>query len=446
MATVDKIKRVLIISFLFAPLNNIGATRISKFVKYLPHFGWEPIVLTVDTVGGGLQPLRLGAEEENVVRTPYFDLAPTIYQMLTKGKVTSRPRPLKLRYPSLRRLIYKLIHLMQPVYKLPLLRPLTMDPIGWYPHAIKKGLEITAERNIDILFSTYGPSTPHLVASHLHKKTGIPWVAEFRDLWSAHPYSVKCQPFLFFEQQLEKKVMKACDLLISVSEPWAQQLGTLHCKRAITIPNGFDEDDYVEVVPLTPNFTITYTGRIYPGKRDPALFFEAMAELRQEAKISPDDLEIRFFGNNVSETITPLIKKYGLNELVKVYGFVSFNESIRKQKESTALLLLEWNNEREKGTYPAKIFEYLGAKRPVLAIGVKDGEVDKLLKESGSGILVNKVKDIKEIILKWVGEFKQYRSIVSYYDPKQEIISCYTRREASAKLAKAFDEVLIQKR
>lgn len=140
------------------------------------------------------------------------------------------------------------------------------------------------------------------------------------------------------------------------------------------------------------------------------------------------------------------VKKHGLNELVKVYGFVSFNESIRKQKESTTLLLLGWNDERDKGTYTGKIFEYLGAMRPILAIGVKDGVVDKLLKESGSGILANEVEHIKEIIVKWVGEFKQYQSIVSYYDPNQEIISCYTRREASARLAEAFDEVIARKK
>ncbi|MFC1870795.1 glycosyltransferase [Chloroflexota bacterium] len=434
--------KVLIISFLFAPMNHIGSIRITKFAKYLPDFGWEPVVLTVDAVRGISQTLPSEVVGVNIVRTPYFDLVPTVNQMLTRGKAAPFKRAPEPSYSSLRLLIYRLLRLMKPIYNLPIFRPLTIEPIGWYPYAVRKGLQIAAEQNIDIIFSTYGPSIPHLVASCLYRKTGIPWVAEFRDLWSSNPYVKDYQPFQFIEQQLEKRTLKACDLLISVSEPWAQQVGTLHNKRAITIPNGFDEDDYLETVPLTPKFTITYTGQIYPGKREPTSFLQAIGELRHEAKISPHDLEVRFFGNNVSETINPLIKKLDLNELVKVYGFVPFSESVKKQKESSALLLLGWNDERDKGALTGKIFEYLGAGRPILSSGVKGGEIDKLLKASSSGILTNEVEDIKDIILKWVGEFKQYQEIRSYYNPNQEIISYYTRREATAKLARAFDTVI----
>ena len=77
---------------------------------------------------------------------------------------------------------------MRPVYTLPLIRTLTLEPAGWYRHALKKGLEILSKEKFDVIFSSYGPSMSHLIASKLHKQTGVPWVAEFRDLWSLNAY------------------------------------------------------------------------------------------------------------------------------------------------------------------------------------------------------------------------------------------------------------------
>ena len=227
-----------------------------------------------------------------------------------------------------------------------------------------------------------------------------------------------------------------------MSELWANKLQAFHSKKTIAIPNGFDEEDYTESVPLTPKFTITYTGNIYPGKRDPMPLFEAIAELKQEGKLSLDDLEVRFFGSNVAETLSPLVEKYSLWDFVKMYGFVSFSESIKRQKESIVLLLLSWNDPRDRGTLTGKVFEYLGAGRPILALAFKGGEIDNLLQESGCGIVANEVDEIKDILTKWLEEFRQCREITSHYSPNEEVIKSYTRREQARKLAACFDEVV----
>lgn len=434
-----KKRRVLIVSFLFPPVNNMGAVRIGKFAKYLPQFGWEPIVLTVDRVKGQPQTLPVEVDEANIVRTPYFALGPFVrYRLVGDANASSQEIA---KGSSWGQRAYRLIRLMRFIYLRPEVSFFINEPWGWYPYALRKGLEVNKSK-VDIIFSTFGPRVSHLVASRLRQRTGIPWVAEFRDLWSLNPYFNKSRPFQFLEEQFEKMIMKNNSLLATVSEPLAKELEAFHSRKTIVIPNGFDEEDYTENVPLTPEFTITYTGNIYPGKHDPTPLFQAIAELRQEGRISPDDLEVRFFGSNVAETLSPSIKKYRLQELVRIYGFVPFKESIKKQKESTVQLLLGWNDPRGKGTYTAKIFEYLGAARPVLAIAFKGGEIDRLLARTGGGILATEVGEIKEILLKWVDEFRQYGRISSYYNPNQEIIKHYTRREQARKLAIAFDEVI----
>jgi len=441
-ATESNKRKVLIVSFYFPPTNSIAAVRVGKFAKYLPQFGWQPIVLTADKVKGYSQTLPVEINEANIIRTPYFAFGPTIYYELTGGQRTIYQAPPKI--STWRKALYKLIRLMRPVYTLPVIRTLALEPIGWYRPALKKGLETISKEKIDIIFSSYGPSLSHFVASKLHKQTGIPWVAEFRDLWSLNPYFRKIQPLHFFEKELEKKVLKNSDLLVTVSEPAAKQLESLHSKEVATIHNGFDAEDYTENVSLTGKFTITYTGNIYPGKRDPTPLLQAVAVMKGEGRISANDFEVRFFGGDTLASLLHTIEEYHINEIVKIYGLIPFEESIRRQKESTVLLFLGWNDPSEKGAYTGKIFEYLGARRPILAVGLKGDVVDELLKETGAGVLVNEVNEIKTLLSQWMHEFKQSGEVLSHFRHDSGAVSRYTRKQQVAKLAQLLGQTLKQ--
>ncbi len=433
-------RKVLIVSFYFPPTNSMAAVRVGKFAKYLPSFGWEPLVLTVDKIKGLQQTLPLEIDNSNVIRTTYFALGSAIFHRLTGyGRTDGQPpRQNSKRMESL----YKIARLGQSVYTLPLLRLLALEPIGWYRPAISKGLEIINRHKVDVIFSSYGPAMSHVIASRLHKETGIPWVADFRDLWSLNHYHRKVQPFYFFGQKSEKKVMKGCNLLITVSEPFSDYLERLHNKKVVTIHNGFDDEDYRQEVPLTRKFTITYTGNIYAGKQDPTPLFKAIAELAGEDKISPANFEVRFFGGNSLASLAPAIEQYNLEDLVKIYGLVPFTESVKRQKESTILLQLMWtDNISEKGIYTGKLFEYLGARRPILATGPEGGLVDRLLAESGAGIVVNNAQEIKAVLANWIEEFNRSGAIISNYKPDNDVIYRYTRKKQAERLAHIFDRL-----
>ncbi len=444
MTAAEDKKKVLIVSFYFPPENIIPSIRIGKFAKCLPEFGWEPIVLTVDRVRGIPQTLPVEIDEANIVRTSYFDIGTFIQQRLSSTENTSlQTQAGGGKEANWKRKLLKVIHLMRPIYTVPLFQTLLLDYNGWYPYGVKRGLQIIAKHKIDAIFSSYSPSVSHFIASTLNRKAKIPWIAEFRDPWTLNPYLRKIQPFQLLEEQLERRTMRNATLLVAPSDFWANRLESFHSIQTVTIPNGFDEEDYLENVPLTTKFTITYTGKVY-HQRDPTPLFEAVAALKQEGSITPDDLEICFFGSDIGDMLPPLVEKYGLHDYVKMYGFIPFKESIRKQKESSVLLLLSWNDPRDEGTLTAKVFEYMGARRPILALGFRGGAIDKLLREGGCGILANEASEIKSILIKWLEEFKKHGEITSFYYPDEKVIKNYTRREQTRKLAEVFNGVVNQ--
>jgi glycosyltransferase involved in cell wall biosynthesis len=437
--TGGKNKRVLIVSFYFPPANSVAAVRVGKFAKYLPQFGWEPVVLTADTSKDQPQGLPVEIDEANVFRTPYFALYSSLYQNLKGNQVNTSEAASRKFYwkePA-----YRAVRLAQPIYTLSILAPIISDPIGWYPHAIKKGRELLNKYEFDAIFSSYAPSTSHFVARRLHKISGIPWVAEFRDLWALN-HNARTTRFLrYLTCRLERRLMKRSSLLVAASEPAAAQLAKLHFKKATPILNGFDQDDYVEDIPLTSKFTITYTGQIYTGKQDPTLLCRVLKESRGEGKISPSNFEARFFGGGSLAVVKQLIERYVLNDLVKVYDHVPFRESVKRQKESSVLLMLKWNDPMEKAIYTGKLFEYLGAKRPILAVGsFADEYVDNVIIESGTGVVVDNVPVLKDILSRWLDEWRNSGSIVSHWEPRVDVIQRYTRRAQAAKLAQLLQE------
>jgi hypothetical protein len=439
-------KTVLIVSYLFPPVNTIGAVRIGKLAKYLPEFGWTPVILTSITTDSMPQSLPVEIPSSQVIRT----LSYSIYSKIV-GESSEICRN-SLRTPSssntntilkLRVILVSLLRSIKFIYSLPLIDRLISFQFGWKTKAIKAGNNYIEKNKIDALFSSFGPSVSHIVASNIQRKAKIPWIAEYRDPWSQSEYLRMIQPFQCIEELWEKKTLKNASLIVTVSNTFAQRLEYLHSKPTIVIPNGFDEEDYYEEISQTDKFTITYTGNIYPGKRDPEPLLKAIALLKRAGKIKPDNFELRFFGNNVKQCLNNLVDKYDINNLVILNGPISFKESIERQKESSVLLLLSWNDPKDVGTLTGKIYEYLGAKRPILALAYEGGEIARLLHETSCGVVVNDLEGIKNVITKWLEEYQFNQKIKSYYAPNNDMITKYTRREQARHLAEALDAITV---
>lgn len=429
--------QVLIISCLFPPNNTIGAVRMGKFCKYLNEFDWEPLVITMDDRHYAHKTLPVEIDRDKIYRLPTFALSDlfrkkTEYEKRENAEMIKESE--KIKYDNKWQWI-------SPILQLPIINELIFGPWGWHHYAMKKGDEIIKHNNIKVVFSTYSPLVNHVVASKLCQKNKLPWVAEFRDPWSLNPYFKQKQPFFTIEKQIEKKVMRGSTNIIAISKNLAEQVEGLHSKKVWVIPNGYDEEDYNKEVEQLNKFTITYTGTIYPNKRDPTPLLKAIDNLNKKGKILPNDVTVRFYGGNVKTVLLPLLNKEGLKEGVECHETIPFKESIIKQKESTILLLLSWNDVKDKGTLTAKVFEYIGAGKPILAHAYKNGEIDKLLRETRCGVVINDVYELERILLQWLDEFNKFKRITTYYNPDKALIKEYTRKEQTKKLVQIFNLV-----
>lgn len=394
-------KRVLILAYFYPPKNDMGSLRPTKLAKYLPDFGWEPIVLTAqgEKKDGGLEEV------------------PGVKVYRTKSAFS----------------------LVNPILK-------KSDRVGYWRYGLDNALDILKDTPYDLIFSTAGPMRINILASKIQKATGLPWVAEFRDPWTDNHYQkIKSRFLLSIEGQKEVRTMKGAELLTTVSQPWVDLISKRHgyAKKVIYIPNGFDPEDYDAQAEKTDKFTMTYTGGLYSdnekGRRDLRPLFEAIAKLKKEAIVSKDDFEVRFIGSNRAHVETDAAL-FGINDLVRVYDRVPYGKSVQFQKESTALLMLSANIPQERAVYSGKIYEYLGAGRPILAMPRNSGSVvEELLENTNAGELCTSPQEAENVLRSWLTTFRQMGKLESRVAP--ESLIPYTWKEQTRQFASIFNDL-----
>jgi hypothetical protein len=408
--------------------------------KYLPEFGWQPIILT--TPLGEKPDSRFGPPNDfkNDIRTIETgnSSAPDGHDENILIKINNRFDLASQKSLSFLKFFYNLfyIHFYQAIVNYP------DSEKGWKLFALKAGSELLQKEDIDAIISSSSPVTSHLIAKELKNRYRIPWIADLRDLWSQnHDYSYGPLRKMI-DRRLELNTLLSADALVTVSPLWAEELRTLHKREAVyTITNGFDPDKVMKgQMGLTSKFTITYTGQvIYAGKQDPSKLFATLQELITDGTINPKDVEVRFY-NPENELLARGIEEYELSAVAKQYGIVPREISFEKQRESQLLLLLNWEDQRERGWYPLKIFEYLAAQRPILSIGGSgDDVVKRLLDETKAGMYAPSVDIIKSILKEVYLEYK-HKGKVSY-DGNMEKIDKYSYREMARKFAEILDSL-----
>ncbi len=437
-----KRKRVLVVSFDFPPNPGAGAITVDKLMKYLPDFGWDPIVVSVNGISKNNRNLTIPNKQINIWQYSFTSRIAAKFNGNAHGSTpvlsVSQPKNNKNRADS--KIIYQFLKLFIFLSRLPLFREL-FEPHGWANIAQKQCITVIAQNPIDLIFSSYGPSVNHFVASAIQKKAGIPWVAEFRDLWSDNHYIHKIQPLHYLEQLLEKKILKNSAQLTTVSEFWATKMHNLHHKPCLVIKNGYDKEDYLERIDTTKIFTITYTGMIYINKQDPSPLFKAIGILISESFIKQDDIMVRFYGTDC-DWLRKLIFKHGLEGIVKIYPSIPHDEICKRQMESTLLLLLGWNDKKEIGVYPSKVFEYIGARRPIISLSREDEYLSQLIRDTGCGVTTQDIKQIVECLKQCIIEHRSLGKSVSFYHPNQPIIDSLSRKANAKQMASLFGEIL----
>jgi len=427
-------KKVLIITNLNPHLIRASA-RVPGLAKYLSQFGWEAVVLTVPF------PQKL-APEFRTIETPYTGDIFWFWRKISKSLGFKQQESIlnqakeKIGFTSQKSLIDRIFNLYLTIFAYP-------DGYKhWKKTAIKIASNILEKEKFKAIISSSSPVTAHIIASQLKKKSNIPWIADLRDLWTQnHNYSYPWWRKIF-ERKFEIKILSSADVLITTSQPMAEQLKELHKgKDVYTITNGFDPERVNgSLAKLTNKFTVTYTGQIYAGKQNPLKILDAIKDLISDGVVEKNEVEIRFYGPQYY-WLEKEIEKRGLSAIVKQYGMVQKEISLKRQWESQILLLLNWEDEKEKGIYTGKIFEYLVAQRPILVTGGFGGDVsENLLKETKAGVSCSEIEEIKNSLKRFYLEYKQNGRVT--YCGNWEEIKKYSHLEMARKFAEILNSLI----
>lgn len=431
-------KKVLIIANLYH-----ASPRIPGSATYLPEFGWEATIITPPL--GNDAESHFGFPKKFMERTKIIEARykgdifwfwRRIFKLFGFKMSESITEQIKEQVGITKKKSF--IDILMNWYQTIFAYPDTERT--WKKPALKITNQLLHKEHFDAILSSSPFPTSHIVASELKKEFHIPWIADFRDPWTQNHAYPFCSIRKIIEEKFEKTILKNVDYIVAAAPSYAEKQKNLFKRQVEVITNGFDHNN-INIPPagLTQKFTITYTGNIYTGNQDPSLFFLVIRKLVSNKTINPNDIEIRIYGAKL-KWVADLVSEYGLCNIVKQYGFVSRYESIRKQKESQVLLLLNWENYNARGVYPSKIFEYLAAQRPILASGgLENDDMNKILTQTKSGIYAPTSNEIEKSLTSFYEEYKR-EGKVSYNGDLMEI-NKYSYREMAKKFAKVLDGV-----
>ena len=259
-----------------------------------------------------------------------------------------------------------------------------------------------------MVFSSALPATAHLVARSLARRLRVPWVAEYRDPWTDSGSRRRMWPLYYLERALEDRVVRDAAALITVSDSWAAQLHRRFPGAPVAVvPNGYDASDYTagEKPPSGPPLTLLYTGRLYP-RQDIAPLFRAVRTLIDTGALAPDALRIRFVGRYLDAAREGARAFSLLGNVVTVDESIPHADALAAQQRAH-VLVMALGADDDVGWRPAKLYEYLGARRPILMIGGSDRhEARTILSECAAGAALSDPGEIADQLVAWSRELR----------------------------------------
>lgn len=417
-----KQKRIVIVTYNWPPRNAIGTHRPFSWAKYWSLQGARVTVLTAQKQPFDA-PLDLEESElpdVDVIEVPY-NISPVLNSSFTRTKIGRNILRTAKRWI--------LRHGMELV-----------DPRAGWRQAAKPILQRIANGN-DVVVSTFGPETAHLIASDMKVvNPSICWVADYRDLWSQqHTGHLPTRQREKLRKLELATVGTHADLITTVSADLCIKLQSLINKPVIEITNGFDFDvnelreryDRPLQNPSRP-FRIVHTGTIYPGHRDPKPLLDALFTLQSTGKINNNEITIDFYGSRL-DSLEKFKKSPIYSPFIRIMGHVPRQVSLKAQEDADLLLLLESSAPEAKGVLTGKIFEYIAAGKPILCIGSHPSyEIGQLLHRTRTGTVIttsNSSQIAKTILQTIIGE-----GLYEDYKPNICHIMTYSRENQATKL------------
>lgn len=421
-------KSVLIISYYWPPAGGAGVQRMLKFSKFLPEFGWKPLLLCPENPVYPITDSSLSAEipkEAEIFRSYAFEPFSS-YARLTGKRISEISNPATVLAAEHAGWMPKIGSWVRANLFLPDGR------IGWVPFAIEKARKIIREKNPAAILTTGTPHSAHLIGKSLKNTFGIRWIADFRDPWVDIHYNQRLPRqswAIRWDRALERSVLSEADEVVTVSEQLSELLNQQVRRSYTLIPNGFDPDDFPEKTePESENsgrVRIHHVGTL-PETSVPEHLFRALAQL------APEQRPEMVFTGSVHQRVPELVAAYALQSDVRCEPYLPYTEAAQRMMQADALLLIIPDTEHNRGIVTGKVFNYLGAGRPVILLGPRDGDAARMLHQSGytAGCEHHDVEGMRHLLKKvtksWVASEKKKANAAH--------IATYNRRRQTEQL------------
>jgi glycosyltransferase involved in cell wall biosynthesis len=423
------LKRVLIITYYWPPAGGPGVQRWLQFVKYFKDFNIEPVVYVPENPSYPLLDESLEFEvpsEVSVIRFPIKEpyrfakvLSSKKTKQISSGIISDKKQSF----------VEKLMLFVRGNFFIPDAR------IGWVKPSVFFLKNYISENPMDLIITSGPPHSLHLIGLKLKKELDLKWIADFRDPWTTIHYHKSLRLMSKAKKKhkaLEKEILSEANLIVVTSPTTKNEFELITKKPIEVITNGYGEFAKVPRV-LDTSFSISHIGSLL-SERNPKVLWKVLSEITSENIDFKIDLELKLAGI-VSKEIVDSIFNAGLKDNCKLLGYVSHSEAIQLQQNSGVLLLVEIDSKDTKSIIPGKLFEYLAAGRPILALGPKGSDIAGIINKTKSGEFYNysQADALKSHILELYSDFKRGALTIS-----SEGIEKYSRRE----LTKRMSEVI----
>ncbi|MFC0427071.1 glycosyl transferase family 1 [Chryseobacterium scophthalmum] len=393
-------KKILIITYYWPPAGGPGVQRWLKFAKYLPEFGWKPIIYTPENPSYPLLDESLMKdvpEDLEIVRTKIWEP----YQLAEKlNKSNKKFKAGQFDVGNNQSWKSKLSIWVRGNFFIPDAR------VFWVQPSVKFLEQYLKINNIETIVTSGPPHSMHLIGLNLKKKfPDLKWIADFRDPWTEISYYKHLKLTNRSDKkhrQLESEVFKNADITLATSYTDAENFRK-NGANAFCITNGFDETDSNPQTLQPSNsptqFTLSYIG-VLEQLRNPENLWKALDNLVKTNSDFAENFNLKFVGR-IDDKILEVIEKSSLKDHIQNLGYVSHNKAVDEMAKSSLLLITNFPNESSKGIIPGKIFEYLATGKQIISFGPNEADVAKILDETKAGkhFGYNDSKEIEDFIL-----------------------------------------------
>lgn len=423
------LRKVLIITYYWPPSGGAGVQRWLKFAKYLPEFGWQPIIYTPEN-----------PESPVIDYSLEKDIHPET--IILKSKVWE-PYQFYKRFVGLKKSDKINAGFLSEKKKPGILENMAIWIRGnlfipdarkyWIKPSIRYLQDYLINNPVDAIISTGPPHSMHIIGYHLHLKTRIPWIADFRDPWTQIDFydQLKLTGWADKKHQLlEKRILETATRIIVISKGMERDFRKIVKREYHIITNGFDEADIgIGFVEPDQKFSIAHIGSLAPS-RNPVNLWKALESLKNEVPGFENDLEIKLVGKT-DHSILNSIESTGLKKMTTLIDYLPHDKVVDIQQSARVLLLIINNSPNSKAILTGKIFEYLAARRPILCVGPTDGDAAEIIKQTESGVSAgfDDFDGIKKEIFKYYSQFRNH-----LLSNQNQEIQGYSRHSLTEKL------------